>query len=393
MPVALGVQNTSANQLVAPINGVANDSDAYATRTPVLSFVDPASGQQYSRYVIDEPVPMLAYSYQEVKESVFVPKTVTELKTTTVTRYIPIQSQQLQLRTIPNWNPFAAPQQVWQYVPIVQNQAVNVQVTQPVSFQKWEREERTRMVPVFGTEMKQVPKFVDRPIGQSPSGGNTIAGNPNFYRQTAEIAQADRSVSRYPTRPISYPAKPAYANPGYQSFPSQSYVAQAPAPYYPIPGFNSIQNVAASPVPGGNSTSSQNLVIPAVPLQTNSMQPNSTMAPYAGPGTNGYSMVASNGGTPYANPAAASGFKWPTFATGTGSLFASDFFVSKSNANYVASNVPVTQPYLWGNGSQSGSSFRPNTSPYAMPPQNSVVTPTNSYRDPMQGGMPATVLR
>jgi len=389
---AIGVQAPPTNQPVdpnqsaVPTSGLNNDSNGYAARTPVQIFVDPASGQQYGRYVINEPVPVLTYSYQEVKESVYRPKTVTELRTTTVTQYIPIQSQQLQLRNVTSWNPFAPPQQVWQYVTFVQYQPNNVQVTQPVTFQRYEKEEVTRMVPVLSTETKQIPKFVDRALGPSTNGGNAIASNPNFYQQAAQIAQANRNAPQYPTRPINFPATPGYA------YPNRNYVAQTPAPYYPIPNFNPIQNIASTPMPGGNPTQNQNLVIPAVPLRPN-MQPNSAMAGYYGPGANGYAMASAPSGvypnnSPYVSPV----FKWPTFASGTGSLFGSSLFNSNRNANYVASNTPVAQPYLWGNSNRGELSFRPNSSPYAAQ-QSWGMTTGNTYRDPMQGGMPATVLR
>jgi len=378
-------QPADPNQSAVPTSGLNNDSNAFAARTPAQTFVDPASGQQYGRYVINEPVPVLTYSYQEVKESVYRPKTVTELRTTTVTQYIPIQSQQLQLRNVRSWNPFAPPQQVWQYVQFVQYQPNNVQVTQPVTFQRYEKEEVTRMVPVLSTKTEQIPKFVDRPLGPSTNGGNAIASNPNFYQQAAQIAQANRNAPQYPTRPINYPATSGYA------YPNRNYVAQAPAPYYPIPNFNPIQNIASTPMPVGNPTQNQNLVIPAVPLRPN-MQPNSAMAGYYGPGANGYAMVPTTNVYPNNSANVSPVFKWPTFASGTGSLFGSSLFNSNRNPNYIASNSPVTQPYLWGNSNPGDLSFRPNTSPFT-PQQSWGMTTGNTYRDPMQGGMPATVLR
>ena len=388
---AIGVQNAppaqpiDANPSVLPSGGANNDSEAFAARTPIQTFVDPASGQQYGRYVINEPVPVLTYSYQEVKESVYRPRTVTENRTTTVTQYIPIQSQQLQLRNVPSWNPFVPPQQVWQYVPIVQYVPKNVQITQPVTFQVYEKQEVSRMVPSFGTKTVEVPKVVDRPL---PNVGNAIANNPNFYQQAAQIAQANRNATRYPTRPIDYPPNTGFAYPG---IPNRSYVAQAPAPYYPIPNFNPTQAMASTSVTGGNTGSNQTVVIPAVPLRPN--LPNNAIAGYYGPG--GYPMGATppNGAYAYSAPATSPVFKWPTFASGTGSLFGSSLFNSNRNGNYVASNTTVGQPYLWGNSNPSEVGFRPNTSPYAAPQPSWGMTSGNTYRDPMQGGMPATVLR
>ena len=308
-PIACGFQTGAPNNGV-PNNGVLNNNDGFAARTPVMTFVDPSNGQPYGRYVIDETIPVVAYSYQEVKERVFVPTTITENKTTTVTQYFPIQSHQLQLRNVPNWNPFASPQQVWQYVPIVQYQPNYVQVTQPVTYQKFEEREVSRMIPVFGSQSKQVHRFADRPLGQSPVGGNTV-------------------------------------------------------------------------------------VIPAVPLRPN-MQPNpNAMASYNGYGANGNQNygVAPNPANPYAITASQPLSRWMSFASGTGSLFSGSLFSNNRNTNYVASNTPVANPYLWANNNQSGMSFRPNTSPNVAPQPSWGMPPSNSYRDPMQGGTPATVLR
>lgn len=398
-PIACGFQTSAPNNGVPNNgvlnNGVLNNNDGFAASTPVMTFVDPSNGQPYGRYVIDETIPVVAYSYQEVKERVFVPTTITENKTTTVTQYFPIQSHQLQLRNVPNWNPFASPQQVWQYVPIVQYQPNYVQVTQPVTYQKFEEREVSRMIPVFGSQSKQVHRFADRPLGQSPGGDNTIASNisannPNFYQQAAQIAQANRNSSRFPTRSIDYPS-----NSGYQSIANRNWIAQAPSAYYP----NAMQNVASMPMSGNNMASNYNasntIVIPAVPLRPN-MQPNpNAMASYNGYGANGNQNygVAPNPANPYAITASQPLSRWTSFASGTGSLFSGSLFSNNRNTNYVASNTPVGQPYVWGNNNQSSMSFRPNTSPYLAPQQNWGMPPGNSYRDSMQGGMPATVLR
>ncbi len=379
-------------QTGAPNSNLLNNSDGFAASTPVMTFVDPSNGQPYGRYIIDETIPVVAYSYQEVKERVYVPKTLTENKTTTITQYIPIQSHQLQLRNVPNWNPFASPQQVWQYVPIVQYQPNYVQVTQPFTYQKFEEQEVTRMVPVFGSQSKQVRRFVDRPLGQSPNGGNTIASNtavnnPNFYQQVAQNSQANRNSSRFPTRSIDYPY-----NAGYQAVSNRNLIAQAPSPYYPSQNYN--PGAYYAPL-ASNNNASNTLVIPAVPLRPN-MQPNpNAIATYSGFGVNGNPNypVAPSPSYPYANTASQLLSPWKSFASGTGSLFSSSLFSNNRNTNYVASNTPVAQPYGWGNNNQSGMSFRPNTSPYVTPQQSWGMPSGNSYRDPMQGGMPATVLR
>ena len=222
-----------------------------------------------------------------------------------------------------------------------------------------------------------------------PNGGNTIASNttannPNFYEQAAQVAQA----------PVPYYPTPNY-NPNANYAPKPA-VAGTKGGMQVMP--NTMQNVASSSMSGNNMASGNNMpssnnvtntiVIPAVPLRPN-MAPNpNAMASYNGFGANGNQNY---GVTP--NPASQSLSPWTSFASGTGSLFSSSLFSNNSNTNYVASNTPVSQPYLWGNSNQSGMSTQPNTSPYAMPPQSWVMPPATSYRDPMQGGMPATVVR
>ena len=398
-----------------------NNNDGFVTSTPVMTFIDPSSGQPYGRYIVNETVPVVEYSYQPVKERIYVPKTVTEPKTITVTRYTPIQSYQLQLRNVPRLNPFASPQQVWQYVPIVQYQPNYVQETQLVTYQKYEEKEVEKQIPVLTPRSIQVQRYEDRPLGQAPNSGNGLAtnspvANPNFYQQAAQIAQVNRNLSRYPTRSIDYPY-----NPGYQRQPSGNLLAQAPAPYYPnfnpnpyyatnpmIPGayatnqqMPSANPYAASPPPGNNmppvnnmavnNTASSNIVIPAVPLRPN-MQPDpNALAGYNGYGNQNY-QANPNQAYPYANTASRPLFNWQSFTSGTGSLFSNGLFNSNRNANYVASNTPAAQPYVWGNN-LNGLTFRPNTSPYVTPQQSWGMTTGNSYREPMQGGMPATVMR
>jgi hypothetical protein len=174
---AFGIQAPSAglNNNPAPANNPAQaNGDGFAVVAPVMTFVDSNSGQPYGRYVTMEAVPDVEYSYQRVKERIYVPKQVTENRTTTIVKYTPIQSYQWQLQNGPSWNPFAAPQQVWQYVPIVQYQPNYEQVSQPVTFLKYEEQERDRDIPVLASISKQMPKFVDRPLGPNANGGNAI---------------------------------------------------------------------------------------------------------------------------------------------------------------------------------------------------------------------------
>ena len=378
-----------------------------------MTFVDPNSGQSYGRYVTTESVPDVGYSYQLVKERVYVPTQVTENRNVTVVKYTPIQSYQLQLQNVPGWNPFASPQQVWQYVPIVQFQPNYESVSQPVTYVKYEEKEVDRQIPVLAAKSKQVTKFVDRPLGPMPNGGNTIAaappnnmGFPNFNNQNviqnaAQIAEANRNTPRYATRSID---NPAYYN--YPGFPNRNLVAQAPAPYYPspaiAPGSNPTNPMLAST---GNNTPPPSNITPSTPLRPNMLPVSNTMASnngypagaYSGPNNQYYPSTPYQSNpyqpNPYVSTASRPFIKLPSFATGTGSLFGNSLFTDNRNTSYVASNTPVSQPYLWGNSTSSGPTFRPVSSPYTAPQPSWGVSPGNSNRDLMQGGMPATVLR
>jgi hypothetical protein len=410
--IAFGVQALDQGLNANPglnSNPAPNKSDGFAAVVPVMTFVDPNSGQSYGRYVTTETVPDVAYSYQVVKERVYVPTQVTENRSLAVVKYTPIQSYQLQLKNVPSGNPFASPQQVWQYVPIVQFQPNYESVPQSVTYVKYEEKEVDRKIPVLAASSKQVSRFVDRPLGSTPNGGNKIAvaptnnmGIPNFNNQNviqnaAQIAEANRNTSRYPTRPIDYPA---YNN--YPSSPSRNLVAQAPVPYYPnpaiTPGTNPANPMLAST--GTNSVQPPSNTSPATPLPPNMLPVSNTMASNNGTPAGAYS-AASNpyyASTPYqANPYVTTApqpiFYFPTFATGTGSLFGNSVFTDNRNTSYVASNPSVSQPYSGGTSSSNDPTFRPVTSPYMAPQQTWGGAPENSGRDPMQGGMPATVLR
>ena len=260
--------------------------------------------------------------------------------------------------------------------------------------------------------------FVNRPLPQSQNGGNAIpnsnanANSPNFFQHAAQVAQANRTSSRFPTRSIDYPY-----NSGYQSVAYRNLIAQSPAPYYPTyptpsynpntyyasnpPGTgangaaqvmpNAMQNMASSPT-SGNSMAPNNtthtIVIPAVPLR-----PNMSTNPNAMASSSGYGLNGNQNYGVTSNPPSQPLSPWTSFASGTGSLFRSSLFSNNSNTNYVASNTPVTQPYLWGNNNPSGMSSQPNMSPNVATQPSWGIPPNASYRDPMQGGMPATVLR
>jgi hypothetical protein len=414
-----------------------NNSDTVPNGTLVSTFVD-RTGQPYGRYIVNETMQVVAYEFQPVKEKVFVPKTVTENKTTVQVQYVPVYSYQPQLRNVYTWNPFASPQQVWENVPVVQYQTNYVQVNQPFTYQKYEEQELTKMVPVLVPQARQVPKMVDRPLGTSSNGGNMMAANPqpntiasaansNLYQQTALASQANRNVSNFPTRPIDYytgtspyaGANPYAGNYAMAANASNAF-AQAPAAYY-LPANATAIGSPTNPANGYNAMAANNIqptrtVLPTVPVTPNgyaNTNGNPAMA-YAGSpyGSNPYGSTPYGAypyGTtqPYNNMAARPTFSLANLTALQGSLFGSSFVNSQSTPTYMASNTAAGQPYASGNG-MSGSEFRPTTNPYAstnysanpngtnpyMAPQNTWgVTPTNTYRDPIQGGMQATELR
>ena len=399
-----------ANAATTNTNQPNNNSDGFAASAPVMTFVD-QTGQPYGRYIINEAVPVVNYSFQQVTERIYMPKTVTENKTVTKTQYTPIYSYQPQLRNVPSSNPFASPKKVWQNVLVVQYQPSYVQVNEPVTYQKYELQDVPRMVPILLTQSEQRPRFVDRPLVNTPNvntpyAANAMTMNPsNFYgsnivQQTAQTAQDNRNTSRVPTSPIAYPvSNPAGNYPGttYGQYPNS--IAQAPLPYYPNTG-----NPAYS-----TSTYASNSVLPAVPVQQsnpsgqNLVASNQPVQPlYQQPYPTSYQQYPASyqpsQPTSYTNTASLPVYQWPAFVSATGSLFSSDPFGSSSKPpSYVASNTsysqPYSQPYIWGNSNQAATDFRPNSSPYATPPPTWGMSPASTYRDPMQGGMQATELR
>jgi hypothetical protein len=200
----------------APTSSAGN-ADQFAAPAPVMTFLDMYTGQPWGRYVVSESVTVPKYEYQEVKEKVWVPTWVQEPKAATVTQYDPVVSYQLRPRSVPSSNPFAPPQQIVEYAPIVQYQPRNVQVNQMTAYQKYEEREVSRMVPVLVNASEQRAKFVDRPLTGS------VAGSPqasNLVQESAMLSQANRTTARYPTRSIDYPSQPVYGSPVYGYTPS-----------------------------------------------------------------------------------------------------------------------------------------------------------------------------
>ncbi|MFM7930943.1 MAG: hypothetical protein ACKO9Q_24820, partial [Pirellula sp.] len=186
--------------------------DQFQSSAPVMTFLDMYTGQPWGRYVVSETVTVPKYEYREVKDTVWVPTWVQEPKQTTTTQYDQIVSYQLRPRSVPSANPFAQPQQIVEYVPIVQYQPRNVQTTQMTAYQKYEEREVSRMVPVLVNASEQRQRFVDRPLSASGTPG---VATSNLIQDSAMLAQANRTTARYPTRSIDYPTQPTYGSPVY----------------------------------------------------------------------------------------------------------------------------------------------------------------------------------
>ena len=234
-----------------------------------MTFLDMYTGQPWARYVVSESVTVPKYEYREVKDKVWVPTWVQEPKQTTTTQYDQIVSYQLRPRSVPSSNPFAPPQQIVEYVPIVQYQPRNVQTTQMTAYQKYEEREVSRMVPVLVNASEQRQRFVDRPVSASGTPG---VASSNLIQDSAMLAQANRTTARYPTRSIDYPAQPTYGSPVY-GYTASNTTWNAPVTIAPPPAMSAQQYAVR-----------QAATAPIVPISSQTTAP--TYPPvYAGTGT------------------------------------------------------------------------------------------------------------
>ena len=272
--------------------------DQFQNNVPVMTFLDMYSGQPWGRYVVSETVTVPKYEYREVKDKVWVPVWVQEPRQTTTTQYDQVVSYQLRPRSVPSANPFAAPQQILEYVPIVQYQPRNAQTTQMTAYQKYEEREVSRMVPVLVNASEQRQRFVDRPLSASATPG---VATSNLVQDSAMLAQANRTTARYPTRAIDYPAQPKYGSPVYGYTSSNTTwnapVTLAPPPPMTVPQYTARQTATAPIIPIASQTAA-----PAYPPM------------YAGTGT----PIPPPSGPPsmpsiYGSPAAPGGYPTPAY--------------------------------------------------------------------------------
>jgi hypothetical protein len=272
--------------------------DQFQNNVPVMTFLDMYSGQPWGRYVVSETVTVPKYEYREVKDKVWVPVWVQEPRQTTTTQYDQVVSYQLRPRSVPSANPFAAPQQILEYVPIVQYQPRNAQTTQMTAYQKYEEREVSRMVPVLVNASEQRQRFVDRPLSASATPG---VATSNLVQDSAMLAQANRTTARYPTRAIDYPTQPKYGSPVYGYTSSNTTwntpVTLAPPPPMTVPQYTARQTASAPIIPIASQTAA-----PAYPPM------------YAGTGT----PIPPPSGPPtmpsvYGSPAAPGGYPNPAY--------------------------------------------------------------------------------
>ena len=379
--------------------------NTFQPETPVMTFVDPRSGQMYGRYVLYETVPVAKYEYKPVVERQFVPEWVQEAKPTTQVQYVPIVTYQLQPVQVPTWNPFSAPRQYWQYVPQVQYQPRYYQTNQPITYQKYVEKEVTKYVPEMVVKQERVPQFADRPLTPATYQNGNQSGTPNGNL----VAQQPP-----PIRPLNSFNQPA-----------GTMVASAPSPYYATAQqpFNPANNSYAGGNNGGFYGNRWGTASYAAAPNNTSVNPYvNNPTPNAGLNPNwnqANAMVASRPANPFSN-----------FFSRTGPLYTSGPFMASNGVanpvmpttqitssssgspsypggvNYVASNSsgwgnatgfrssnPLSIPFLGNSASSGGLTFRPQTPSYPASNTNWGFTPVDNYRDPTQSGMSSSVIR
>ncbi len=399
---------------ITPPTGIANiGNDQFASATPVMTFIDMYTRQPWGRYVVSETVTVPKYEYKEVKETVFVPSWSTEPRTTTTTQYEQLVTYQPQMRTVPSLNPFAAPQQVLEYVPFVQYQPRNVQQTQMLTFPKYEQREISRMIPVLVNSSEQRARFVDRPLNNQPNSNNPLANNP--YQQAAMVSQANRNVSSIPTYPIdSYFGYNGYANNAPYRFgqvlppanPAPTYAATpyAVTPYAATPtsyanGAGGYPIAYGSPMYAANGYANAGVAYPQPTYAAANSRPLfdlSRLTSSTGSLFRGGLFNSNRNGTPYTSPASTGSPIYAAMPASSNPAYAGNPTYT-GNTPYVAwntSGVASNQPNYWSPAQNNGITFRPSTAPY-QGSYSPTMSPAGSsiYRDPNQLGMPATVLR
>lgn len=380
-------------------------NNSFQPETPVMTFVDPRSGQMYGRYVLYETVPVAKYEYKPVVERQFVPEWVQETKPTTQVQYVPIVTYQLQPVQAPNWNPFSAPRQYWQYVPQVQYQPRYYQTNQPITYQKYVEKEVTKYVPEMVVKQERVPQFADRPL------------TPATYQPSNQYNNANANTVAQqppPIRPLNSFNQPV-----------GTMVANAPSPYYA----SSQQpfNPAASQIAGttnggfyGNRWGTASYAATPNNATVNPYINNPT--PNAGLNQNwsqANAMAASRSPNPFTSffsrlgPLYANGQNVASSGTANAPILPTQIPPPNSGSqvypggvSYVASSSggwggttgfptsnPLSIPFFGNSATSSGLTFRPQTPSYPTSNSNWGLAPVDNYRDPTQSGMSSSVIR
>ncbi len=395
-------QQNMPNQGIGASPPVGN---SFQPETPVMTFVDPRSGQMYGRYVLYETVPVAKYEYKPVVERQFVPEWVQETKPTTQVQYVPIVTYQLKPVQVPTWNPFSAPGQYWQYVPQVQYQPRYYQTNQPITYQKYVEKEVTKYVPEMVVKQERVPQFADRPLTPSTyqNGNQPATTNGNVIAQQPP-----------PIRPLNSFNQPV-----------GTMVASSPAPYYataqqqfnpPINSFSGGNNGGFYGNRWGTASYAAAPNNASVNPYVNNPTPNAGINPNWNQSN---AMVASRSANPFTNffnrtgplyqsgsTMASSGVANPVMPTPQIAPPSSGVSPYPGGVSYVASNSsewgnttgfssanPLSIPFFGNSASSSGLTFRPQTPTYPTNNSNWGLTPVDNFRDPTQSGMSSSVIR
>ncbi|MDZ4850510.1 MAG: hypothetical protein SGI77_14590 [Pirellulaceae bacterium] len=384
------LSNAGPSALNAPSNG-----------TFVGTITDPRTGKQYDRYWEQENVPMPRWEQQEITERLSVPQWVTETIKTTETQYVPYIEYQVQQRVVNRWNPFGQPQVTWEYVPVTRYQAIPQVVDKSVTYQKYVEQDVKRVVPKLVQSTQSVGKYVDRErtATNSPQGAAV-----NTVQNAAELAMANRNsqIPHYPTRPMdawyngnpysgnpyrgnlaSNVATPSWSNPTYPSIPTAPYygatLANSPA-IYPG-GASPILSMPRSPIAQTQLVSNQSIVPPVPGTYSTPTYPayQASLPPM-----NAYSMNQSL-------------FQWPSWSSNNGPLFRQDLFRQDRTSSYGMQPTAGTIYPTIASQNSVGSYLRPTSSPMLPQPSSSWGNfgggSNEPYRDPLQSGLPPTVLR
>lgn len=358
----------------------------------VSTITDPYTGKQYDRYRVQEMVPVSVWKQEKIIERRAVPRWVTENVKVAETQYVPFFEYQPQQRILNRWNPFGPPQVILEYVPVTRYQAIATVAERPQTFQKYEEQNVEVLVPKLVQSTQATEKWVDRERTPNANGMAAVT-SANPIQNAADLAMANRNsqLPRYTTHPMDgwYSGTPVPAG----AYPYSAFGNIANAPRQPYYG-NSSPNLPMM-FPGGTS--------PIVPMSQNpnpqaQLVSNQAIVPpvsYATPNHFPAMMPASNA---YAsNPPLL--FQWPSWSNNNGPLFRQDWFRQNQTAPYgtqpISGTIYPSYPTI-ANQSTVNGYLRPSTSPL-MPQATSPTWGTfggsESYRDPIQAGIPPTVLR